>query len=99
MSNCPYPAKPCGRLSLRSYAQELRTKLGLNNTQYIDIVRLMEFVFPQIFPNFHSPWHMSLGIISFTGPFQRVWLEVPALIMFQATAIQSGRLQLLLVSS
>lgn len=53
MSNCPYPAKPCGRLSLRSYAQELRTKLGLNNTQYIDIVRLMEFVFPQIFPNFH----------------------------------------------
>lgn len=38
-----------------------------------------------------SPWHMSLGIISFTGPFQRVWLEVPALIMFQATAIQSGQ--------
>lgn len=49
MNNGRYKAQPMSRNAIRSLAAEYRQKLGLTNVEYVDILRLLELVFPKLF--------------------------------------------------
>lgn len=53
MSEVRYKAPPTSRRKIREFAQRLRKILGLENQAYVDIVALMECVFPIIFGDDH----------------------------------------------
>lgn len=53
MEEVRYKAHPTSRWEIRKYAQQIRKVLGLENTEYVDIVALMEGVFPLILGDDH----------------------------------------------
>lgn len=53
MSEERYRANPVSRMDIRNYAKALRKGLHLEAAEYVDIVRLMEYVFPEAFKRYN----------------------------------------------
>lgn len=53
MVESQYRVQPLSRLNIRSYAKRLREMLHLCEVKYIDIIWLMEYVFPEVFKKDH----------------------------------------------
>ena len=52
MINARYRANPVSRQDIRNYSKSLRRNLHLENAEYVDIIRLMEYVFPELFKKY-----------------------------------------------
>lgn len=48
-----YKAKPISREIIRAYVKRIKTFLGLENTLPFPILKLVEVIFPTVFPNFN----------------------------------------------
>ena len=60
MTDARYRANPVSRKDIRNYSKALRHLLHLENAEYVDIIRLMEYIFPQIF----KKYNFSFDILS-----------------------------------
>lgn len=60
MTDARYRANPVSRQDIRNYSKALRCNLHLEDTEYIDIIRLMEYVFPEAF----KKYNFSFDILS-----------------------------------
>lgn len=47
-----YKAKPISRKIIRAYVKRLRTYIGLENELLFPILKLVEIIFPTVFPNY-----------------------------------------------
>ena len=52
MSNIDYEAEPLSRANIRDYATNIRAAIGFDQTPYIPIGDLLEFVLPRVMPDF-----------------------------------------------
>lgn len=52
MSEGHYKAQPLSRVDIRHYAKKLRSNLQLEKVEFIDVIRLAEYVFPVIFKKY-----------------------------------------------
>jgi len=52
MSEVHYKSQPLSRSDIRHYAKKLRKNLLLEDAEYIDVIRLAEYIFPVLFKKY-----------------------------------------------
>ena len=60
MTDARYRANPVSRKDIRNYSKALRRRLHPENAEYVDIIRLMEYIFPQIFKKYNFSFEILL---------------------------------------